>query len=160
MRIDRSVSADRRPARSHGEKTCFYHLLVSKGGAKSIRMMFFAGARLDLAKTDAPQFYGTFVPFRLWRLGKVNFALACWPSLASKMSPFFYARFSSAACLLRTKMRSLWCAERNLDYFKRRMLTLRCTPLSMTNSKRSDSRAPLRYARNDIFSFVILRRKP
>ena len=43
---------------------------------------------------------------------------------------------------------------------RRRMLTLRCTPLSMTNSQRSDSRAPLRYARNDIFSFVILRRKP
>ena len=129
VRIDRVVSANRRPARSHGEKTCFYHFLLPsvgaasneslansfasrqhkrnlKGGAKRIRMTFFAGARLDLAKTDAPQFYGTFVPFRLWRLGKVNFALACWLSLASK-SLRFCACFSSGTRLLRTKMRSL-----------------------------------------------------
>ena len=60
-----------------------------------------------------------------------------------------------------SRMAGLCPCGANVSQFSERMIpVLRYTPLSMTNSRRSDSRAPLRYARNDIFSFVILRRNP
>ena len=51
-----------------------------------------AGNSQRLAKTGACRGLRHEVSFRLWRLGKVNFALTCRSSFASKPAPFFNAR--------------------------------------------------------------------
>ena len=51
-----------------------------------------AGNSQLLAKTGACRGLRHEVSFRLWRLGKVNFALTCRSSFASKPAPFFNAR--------------------------------------------------------------------
>ena len=50
-----------------------------------------AGNSQRLAKTGACRGLRHEVSFRLWRLGKVNFALTCRSSFASKPAPFFNA---------------------------------------------------------------------
>ena len=54
-----------------------------------------AGNSQRLAKTGACRGLRHEVSFRLWRLGKVNFALTCRSSFASKPAPFFNARHCS-----------------------------------------------------------------
>ena len=75
------------PARS-GFTTFCHRKVVPKVSARRKA----AGNSQRLAKTGACRGLRHEVSFRLWRLGKVNFALTCRSSFASKPAPFFNAR--------------------------------------------------------------------
>ena len=79
-------SRRRCPADTFG--TTFCHQKVAP---KVSAMRKAAGNSQRLAKTGACRGLRHEVSFRLWRLGKVNFALTCRSSFASKPAPFFNA---------------------------------------------------------------------